>query len=190
MKLYSKLPARRDPTTYDNKNNCEIEPEVGALLYALVRTNKPVMCVEIGTYFGDSAEWIGKALRDNNSGRLVTCDTSEEYVAAASKRLKDLPVDVLLMDGKELLARSTLRADPHLPSCMDFVHLDGGEPAQRLEQLKLVGSHNISPGGLLIWHDAILWYPGMYDYFAPLHNWPHLILPTPVGVAIFQRPEH
>ncbi len=136
--------------------------------------------VETGTYIGDSAEWIGKALRDNNSGLLVTCDTDPGLVAQSRSRLRELPVDVRQQDGKELLAECGV---------MDFVHIDGGEPSLRLEQLLTLGDHNIAPGGLVTWHDAVLWCPEMYEEFAALHDWPHLVLPTPVGVAIFQRPE-
>lgn len=181
MKLYSALPILPEwkIPLFDIKKGIEIEPEFGALLYALVRLHKPRICVETGTYIGDSAEWIGKALRDNGTGSLVTCDTNEEYVKAAQLRFKDLPIEVRLEDGKTLLGRY---------SSMDFVHLDGGDPSVREQQIAILGDHNISPGGLITWHDAVEWCPKMYEQFAGSHDWPHLILPTPVGVAIFQRP--
>jgi predicted O-methyltransferase YrrM len=182
MRLYEKLPAIPEwkALTFEKKKGIEIEPEFGALLYGLVRMHKPMTCVETGTYIGDSSEWIGKALRDNGHGKLVTCDTDIQCVADARERLRGLPVEVVYKDGADLLGEF---------GKMDFIHLDGGYPKDRDRQLAKIGDHNVAPGGLLVWHDACVWCPEMYETFAPTHNWPHLIMPTQVGVAIFQRPQ-
>jgi predicted O-methyltransferase YrrM len=181
MRLYQTLPtiSQEKQNRFAPKQGIEVEPEFGALLYGLVRLGKPAICVETGTYIGESAEWIARGLRDNGSGTLITCDTDWEHVLSSCQRLKDLPVEVIQRDGCELLKACTM---------MDFVHLDGGDPAMRLEQLKLIGNHNISPGGIVAWHDAVVWCADMYDYFTSVCDWPHLILPTPVGVAVFQKP--
>lgn len=49
-------------------------PEVGWLLYGIVRATKPLFCVETGTHKGLSAMFIGSALRDNGYGKLATID--------------------------------------------------------------------------------------------------------------------
>jgi predicted O-methyltransferase YrrM len=180
MRLYPKFPARRDPALYDAKEELGVEPEFGALLYALVRIHKPKLCVETGTYTGASAEWIGRALNENGIGHLRTCDIDGVRIVPARKRLEDLPVAVHQMKGIDLLAGFAI---------MDFVHIDSGDPQCREEELMSLGDHNISPGGLIVWHDACLWYRNLYEKFSAVHDWPHLLLPSPVGVAIFQRPE-
>jgi len=158
-----------------------VEQEVGALLYGLVRMVKPIVCIETGTFVGDSAEWIGRALRDNGTGRLITCDIDPERIAPARERFLDLPmVDVVQISGQDLLASRT--------SPMDFVHIDSGDPNVREKELMSLGDHNISPGGIVCWHDACVSYQNMYGSFAAAHDWPHLVLPSVVGFAIFQRP--
>jgi predicted O-methyltransferase YrrM len=182
MRLYGKLPwiLPDKEAIYDIKNGIQVEAETGALLYGLVRVHKPRVCIETGTFIGESAYWIGKALQDNKFGTLISCDTETEHMEEARQRVKDLPVEIRRQDGRELLLNS---------GTMDFVFLDGGDPGVRDHQLEVLGDHNISPGGLLVWHDAVVWCQSMYNAFAPTHDWPHLILPTTVGLAIFQRPQ-
>ena len=180
MRQYGKLPAGRPRSQYDMVEGRGVEQEVGALLYGLVRMTKPRICIETGTLVGDSAEWIGRALRDNGFGRLITCDIDPERIEPAIERLKELPVDVKQMHGQDLLDGSGM---------MDFVHIDSGDPQCREKELMSLGDHNISPGGLVCWHDACVSYENMYGSFAAARDWPHLVLPSNVGVAIFQRPE-
>jgi len=162
-----------------------VEQEVGALLYGLVRMVKPVVCIETGTFVGDSAEWIGRALRDNGTGRLTTCDIDPERIGPARERFRDLPIDVAQIAGQDLLAvASSAGRAP-----MDFVHIDSGDPNVREKELMSLGDHNISPGGIVCWHDACVAYQNMYGSFAAARDWPHLVLPSVVGFAIFQRPE-
>jgi predicted O-methyltransferase YrrM len=51
-----------------------ITPEEGELLYALVRSIKPKVCVETGTHKMLSTHYIAQALKDNGKGHLTTCD--------------------------------------------------------------------------------------------------------------------
>lgn len=49
-------------------------PEEGELLYALVRSTKPLVCMETGTHKGLSTHYIAQALEDNGKGVVCTCD--------------------------------------------------------------------------------------------------------------------
>lgn len=181
MRLYRGLPASRPASRYTQVPGHGVEQEVGALLYGLIRMVKPKICVETGLLVGDSAEWIGRALRDNNEGgKLITCDIDEARIAPARERLRDLPVEVVLQKGLDLLASFPV---------LDFVHVDSGDPQCRESEAMSLGDHNISPGGLVCWHDACVSYDHMYESFAQAHDWPHLIFPSIVGFAVFQRPE-
>ncbi len=182
MRQYQALPAGRPRSQYNMVEGRGVEQEVGALLYGLVRMVKPIVCIETGTFVGDSAEWIGRALRDNGTGRLITCDIDPERIGPARQRFLDLPmVDVVQMSGQDLLASRT--------SPMHFVHIDSGDPNVREKELMSLGDHNIAPGGIVCWHDACVAYQNMYGSFAAARDWPHLVLPSVVGFAIFQRPE-
>lgn len=44
--------------------------ETPKLLYALACLTKPFSVVEVGTYYGLAACWMGKAMQDNNDGKL------------------------------------------------------------------------------------------------------------------------
>jgi predicted O-methyltransferase YrrM len=181
VKLYSKLPAPRDRALYDMPIGRGVAAEEGALLFGIVRMLKPKVCIETGTLVGDSAFWIGLALRDNGFGCLVTCDTDKNRIEPAKERLKGLPVGVILQAGRDLIRTAG--------SKFDFVHIDSGSPAERLEELTILDEQNIAPGGIVCWHDACVGYTAMYDSFSAKHDWPHLVMPSVVGLAIFQRPE-
>ncbi len=181
MKQYAKLPAPREKSRYDQIPWHGVEQEVGALLYGLVRMVKPKICVETGLLVGDSAEWIGRALRDNKEGgKLITCDIDETRIQPARQRFGDLPIDVVLKAGQDVLASFPV---------MDFVHIDSGDANVREQELMSLGDHNISPGGIVCWHDACVACENLYESFATVRDWPHLVLPSIVGFAVFMRPE-
>lgn len=180
MRLYPELPKERGRAAYGMIEGRGVEQEVQDLLYALVRMNKPDLCIETGLLVGDSAEAIGRALRDNGRGKLITCDIDPERIGPGRERLKELPVEVVQMRGFELIG-----AQDHI----DFLHIDSGDPAVRLDELRLVGEHNIPRGGIVCWHDACTDYFEMYNHFSKAHDWPHLVLPSVVGFAVFHRPE-
>lgn len=118
-----------------------VAPEVGRLLYLLVRSRRPALAVEFGTSFGLSAIHIACALRDNGSGRLIT---TEQSVAKASRAAQHLAqaglsdlveirrgdafqtlagvggIDLLLLDGWKPLYLPLLRQlEPFLsPGCL------------------------------------------------------------------------
>jgi len=102
-----------------------VHPQVGTLLYQLVRGARPQLVVEFGTSFGASTLYLAAAVRDNGTGRVIGSelhhgkarragdhlrraglgDLVEIRTGDARKELADLPgpVDLLLLDGwKEL----------------------------------------------------------------------------------------
>src|SRR5262245_29850829 len=98
-----------------------VAPEVGRLLYALVRANRPNMIVEFGTSFGLSAIHLAAALRDNGAGKLITTERSAAKAEQAKKNLAEAGllelVQIRLGDARESL--KTTSAD------IDFLVLDG-----------------------------------------------------------------
>jgi hypothetical protein len=44
------------------------------VLYGLIRSMKPAVCVEVGTYLGFGAAWMAQALKENGSGHLYCVD--------------------------------------------------------------------------------------------------------------------
>lgn len=50
------------------------------LLYVLVRTFKPDIALEVGTWFGTSAFGMAMAMRENGKGIIYTCDKNNCYL--------------------------------------------------------------------------------------------------------------
>lgn len=82
-RLYSE--ARRDR----NRTALAIAPEVGRLLYLLVRTRRPSLVIEFGTSLGVSAIYIAAALRDNDAGRLITTEQSIDKALRAAQHFEE-----------------------------------------------------------------------------------------------------
>jgi len=64
-----------------------VAPEVGRLIYLLVRSRRPALIVEFGTSFGLSAIHLAAALRDNGFGRLITTEQSANKASRAWQHL-------------------------------------------------------------------------------------------------------
>lgn len=83
-----------NPQYWHSMDGQSTELEVSQLVAAFVRALQPEFVVETGTAFGQTAELIGIALRDNKHGKLVTLEMDESLVEVAKKRCSGLPVDV------------------------------------------------------------------------------------------------
>jgi predicted O-methyltransferase YrrM len=123
-----------------------VSPEVGRLLYILVRTRRPKIAVEFGTSFGLSATHIAAALRDNGEGRLIATELNAAKATRASEHLKDAGladlVEVRQGDAFETLSDV---------AGIDFVLLDGwkGLYLPLLKKLEPV----LEPGCLIVADD-------------------------------------
>jgi predicted O-methyltransferase YrrM len=108
-----------------------VAPEVGALLYRLVRLRRPERVVEFGTSLGLSAIHIAAALADNGCGRLIATELNAAKAERAEEHLREAGleqwaevrrgdafatlvgverIDMLLLDGWKALYLPMLRA--------------------------------------------------------------------------------
>ncbi|MBY6242507.1 O-methyltransferase [Methylosinus sp. Sm6] len=108
-----------------------VAPEVGRLLYQLVRLRRPERVVEFGTSFGLSAIHIAAALADNGRGRLIATEIDAQKAERATQHLREAGletwaevrpgdpfetlvgverIDLLLLDGWKALYLPMLRA--------------------------------------------------------------------------------
>ncbi len=118
----------------------EIAPEDGALLALLVRLLRPALVVEIGTLFGYSAIWIGRALPPG--GRLVTIESDPAHAAVARANLAAAGLDDVV-EVREGDARAVLATIPP-PVDMAFVDADKSSYPLYLEW----AVEALRPGGL------------------------------------------
>jgi predicted O-methyltransferase YrrM len=133
-----------------------VAPEVGRLIYVLVRSRRPALVVEFGTSFGLSAIHIAAALHDNGFGRLITTEQSASKTSRAAQHLTQAGLSDLV-DIRQGDAFQTLSAIGGI----DLLMLDGWKPLYLplLRQLEPA----LSAGCLVIADDVI----SLSDQLAP-----------------------
>lgn len=88
-------PSRPDclhPDHWHSNDADSAEFEVTELVAAFVRALQPEFVIETGTAWGQTAEAIGKALKANGHGELVTLDVDHDRVRFSDMRCIGLPV--------------------------------------------------------------------------------------------------
>jgi predicted O-methyltransferase YrrM len=155
----------------------------GQLLYNLVRAIRPATVVEFGTSFGISTLYLGAAVRDNGTGRVISTELSASKVAAARQTFAETGLDdvitVLTGDALETLGR--------LEGPVDFALLDGWKnlclPVLRLLEPRL------APGTLVVADDVELSDLGPYlDYVRdPGNGYQSVTFPVEDGMEISCR---
>lgn len=167
------------PGYWTSTDDDSTEIEVTRLVAAFVTALQPELVIETGTAWGQTAEAIGMALRDNGHGRLVTLEPDGNRAFYSRTRCSGLPVEVLEVASLD-----------HVPDApVDFAWFDSLcelRPREFIRYLPyfsgraVVGFHDTGPQhpvrGLL---EALV-SDGMLS--------PPLYLPTPRGVC-FARVE-
>jgi predicted O-methyltransferase YrrM len=121
-----------------------VTPDAGRLLYALVRASRPATVVEFGMSFGISAIHLAAAVRDNESGRVVTTELSAAKVATAKATFAQTGLDGLIT----VLEGDALTTLPTTSGPVDFVLLDGWKDLY-VPVIKLL-EPRLSPGTLIV----------------------------------------
>lgn len=117
-------------------------PEIGRLLYAMVRAIRPATVVEFGTGHGFSTLHIAAALRDNGHGRLITTEMHPDKVMAARDNL----VTARLAEWAEVLEGDAIETVGGILA-VDMLYLDGWTEFY-LPVLQAV-EPNLRPGALI-----------------------------------------
>jgi predicted O-methyltransferase YrrM len=136
-----------------------VAPEVGRLIYLLVRSRRPSFVVEFGTSFGLSTIHIAAALRDNGFGRLVTTEQSASKASRAAQHLTQAGLSDLveIRQGDAFQTLSGIEG-------VDLLLLDGWKPLY-LPMLKQM-EPAFSPGCLVIADDVISMAEKLKPYLA------------------------
>src|ERR671925_2305180 len=75
------------PERWSMYDSMTAEVEVLEFLRCLVRTLKPKLVVETGTFMGISTLWIAEGLKRNGAGKVITCETDPVVYAKAQERI-------------------------------------------------------------------------------------------------------
>jgi predicted O-methyltransferase YrrM len=159
------------------------EVEVLDFIGQLVRTVKPRLVVETGSYLGVGACYIGRALKDNGRGHLVTCEILPELHSKAAELIKRAGVsdvvDCRLMSSLELEIKNEI----------DILFSDS-LPEIRVKEIDRFWDR-LSPQSLIVVHDVNSGdHHELRERVLRLDVERRLsvvMLPTPRGLAICQK---
>ncbi len=122
------------------------EKEVLDLLYAMVRTVKPRLAVETGTFSGISSTYIARAMQENGRGRLITCEFDPVVHQNACERFRaeglTSIIDCRLGSSLEL----SVSEEIDLLYCDSALEIRGAEVRRFLK--------DVNPFGIILMHDA------------------------------------
>lgn len=164
----------KDRGLWSARDDDSTEYELIELLAALVRAEKPEVCVEVGTHVGLTAEAIGTALTLNGRGRLVSFETDPIRAGSARRRVYQLPVKIENMRDLDF--------DPRELAPVCFLFVDGEDRERSL--------HHWLPccreGALVAVHDTL--HPTYREPRQALGvvEGPVFDIVTPCGLSLFR----
>ena len=158
------------------------ETETSEFMYGLIRLIKPAVVVETGSYLGDTTIAIAKALKENNHGKLYSCDINGSYAKEVNEWLEKEGLqewgEVLLITGKELIA--------HLGNQIEFAFIDsGGEKGVRENEIKTLIPF-MKPLQMFALHATAPQHVGM-NAVANAIQLPKVYFNCPRGLTLFQK---
>lgn len=114
----------REETMSMPQHNMQIAPEQGQFMALLVMLTGARRALEVGTFTGYSSLAVALAMPED--GRIVCCDTSEEYTDVARKYWKEAGVEerIDLRIAPALETLDALLDDPDEPRQFDFAFVD------------------------------------------------------------------
>ncbi len=129
-----------------------------SLLFKIIRTFRPLMCVELGTALGISAAYQAAALEMNGTGKIVTLEGAEDLVPLAEANLKEVGLHAFtIVPGR---FQDTLEGVLKKNAPIDFVFIDGHHEERATVRYVNQILPSLSDGAILI-IDDILWSGGM-----------------------------
>jgi len=138
--------------SFGNGHSCEVE--TGLLYYSLVRRLRPKVAVELGTFWGYAATWIGMGLRDNHqsyphlgSGLLHTIDRDTHSQAAKMWSYFGVQSYICFYQGntREL----QLNAD-----AIEMLFFDDNPEGDSIMRQWEIYKDKMAPRALLFFHDS------------------------------------
>ncbi len=165
-----------------------VEDEFRALLVGLIRSFKPKLILETGTYLGSLTRTLADACRLNGFGTVITVEADRERVAVARKHLSR-GSDVQLVHARSDEWLSIYDGPP-----FNLVVLDSDLRA-RVKEFTLICDRHLAPGAPVFVHDTSRlraaggmadWpdYPSALDAL----GLPSLECPLSRGWRLFQMP--
>lgn len=163
-----------NPEHWSSTDDDSTEIEVTALVAAFITALQPEFVLETGTAWGQTAEAIGVALKDNDHGMLITLEVDTFRAGHSRERCAGLPVVVLEIPSLEYT--------PNRP--IDFAWFDSLCELRPHEFVRYLP--HMSSRAVVGFHDTGPQHPvrGLLDRLVEHEMLPEpLYLPTPRGVC-------
>lgn len=158
------------------------EVEVLEFLRCLMTTVKPKLVVETGTFLAVSTLYMAEGLKENGSGRIITCEPDKEVFAKAKEKIDSSGLK------KWIDYRCESSLEMRVPGQIDVLFCDSLPELREPEVRHFLP--NINPNGLILMHDASSHLKTVREAALRMETEGLIsvvLLPTPRGLVIAQK---
>jgi prolipoprotein diacylglyceryl transferase len=160
------------------------EVEVLEFLRCLMTTMKPRLVVETGTFLAVSTLYMAEGLKQNGSGKIITCEPDKEVFAKAKEKIDSSGLKKWI----EYRCESSL--EMKVPGPIDILFCDSLPELREPEVRHFLPA--INPNGLILMHDASSHLKTVREAALRMEQEgliSAVLLPTPRGLVIAQKRE-
>jgi prolipoprotein diacylglyceryltransferase/predicted O-methyltransferase YrrM len=160
------------------------EVEVLDFLKCLMTTVKPNLVVETGTFLAVSTLYMAEGLKQNGSGKIITCEPDKEVFAKAKEKIDASGL------GKFIDFRCQSSLETRVSGAIDVLFCDSLPELREPEVRHFLPQ--INPNGLILMHDASSHLKTVRAAAQRMEEEGLLsvvFLPTPRGLVIAQKRE-
>lgn len=184
-----------DPKQWSMFDGMATEVEVLQFIYSLVKTLKPSICIETGTYKGFGSICIGQALKENDKGILITTEPDMNLAADATNLIMKFGltdyVNVKCVKGIELITSIKSRVDFAFRDYVDFAFLDSNVDTRMPELIAV--NQILSASGVIAIHDTSTYHNKHHGLrtsvidFAHKYSLQYFQFDTPRGLTLLRH---
>jgi len=160
------------------------EVEVLDFLKCLITTVKPNLVVETGTFLGVSTVYMAEGLKQNGSGKIITCEPDTEVFAKAKEKIDSSGFK------KWIDYRRESSLEIKVPGAIDVLFSDSTPELREKEVRHFLPQMN--PNGLILMHDSSSHLKTVREAALRMEQEGLIsvvLLPTPRGLVIAQKKE-
>ena len=160
------------------------EVEVLEFLRCLMTTMKPRLVVETGTFLAVSTLYMAEGLKENGTGKIITCEPDKDVFAKAKEKIDASGLKKFI----EYRCESSL--EMKVPGQIDVLFCDSLPELREPEVRHFLPS--INPNGLILMHDASSHLKIVREAALRMEAEGLIsvvLLPTPRGLVIAQKRE-
>jgi predicted O-methyltransferase YrrM len=170
------------PERWSMYDSMTAEVEVLEFLRCIVRTIKPQVVVETGTFMGISTLWIAEGLKANGFGKIMTCEYDPKVFAKAKERFGSSGL------AEWIDARNESSLETKVNGSIDLLFSDSDPPLREQEVRRFLPQMN--PNGVILMHDASSHLKTVREAALKMEQEGLIsvvLMPTPRGLVVAQK---